>query len=133
MVRIDAQWSAQFAIAAELVRRGYSVAFYLGNQRTHDALVRGTSSGNQFPIQVKGFKSRGDVLTGKLDPGNCDELFCIVHVSKAPSPLEFFIATRGELNRIKNPGKPQPKFRSDWVRYRDLLGFRDAWHKLPPP
>jgi hypothetical protein len=53
----DSQWPAQFATAAELARRGYSVAFFLGNEPIHDALVRGTSAGNQFPLQVKGFGS----------------------------------------------------------------------------
>jgi hypothetical protein len=32
LTTIDSQWAAQFAVAAELVRRGYSIAFYLGNE-----------------------------------------------------------------------------------------------------
>jgi hypothetical protein len=109
MPHIDSQWAAQFAIAAELVRRGYAVAFVLGNQPPHDALVRGTELGNRVPFQVKGFKNKGsDILVGRLalNASNARDLFGIVYVSNPPNCFEFFIATREELDSIKNPANP---------------------------
>ena len=149
MPKIDAQWAAQFAVAAELVRRGYSVALYLGNEPVHDALVRGRKSVNQFAIQIKGSEqappqkptARGpDVLVGKLAAGAPTDLYAIVYAPpltfgppRKGTPFRFFIATRQELQPIKNPGKPQQNFSSDWVKYPDIHQFEDCWNKLPPP
>ncbi len=116
MTRNDSQWAAQFAVAAELVRRGYSVAFYHGNEPLHDMPVRGRKSANQFVLQIKGTQGRPpqkpqahgpDILVGN--------------------------ATRQELQAIRNPGKQQPKFTSDWVKYPGISRFEDRWDKLPQP
>jgi hypothetical protein len=147
---IDSQWAAQFAVAAELVRRGYSIAFYLGNEPLYDMAVRGQSSRYQFVLQIKGTqygppkKPLGignDILVGKLQTGKLTDLFVIVYAplaKYAPSanrgqPFRFFIATRQELRAIKNPGRPQPQFTSDWVRYGGIYPFEDRWDKLPQP
>jgi hypothetical protein len=150
MAKIDSQWAAQFAVAAELVRRGYSLALYLGNEPVHDALVRGRSSGTQFAIQIKGTvqrppkgsNARGpDVLVGKLAAGQPTDLFAIVYtpavtygVTPQPGmPFRFFVATRQELDAVKSPGKPQQNFTSDWVKYPDIYAFENCWNKLPFP
>ncbi len=150
VAQIDSQWAAQFAVAAELVQRGYSLALYLGNEPVHDALVRGRSSGNQFAIQIKGTEQRPpqdpeargpDILIGKLVAGGPTDLFAIVYTPAATygaapqpgTPFRFFIATRQELDAIKNPGKPQQSFTSDWVKYPDISPFENCWNKLPQP
>ena len=150
MAHIDSQWAAQFAVAAELVRRGYSLALYLGNEPIHGALVRGRTSGRQFAIQIKGTGQRPpkdqdargpDILVGRLAAGLPTDLFAIVYtpsvsysVTPAPgTPFRFFIATRQELDAVKNSGKPQPDFTSDWVKYPDIHQFENCWNKLPQP
>lgn len=149
MPRTNAEWPAAFAAAAELARRSYSVAFFLGSQPTYDALVLGNSSQNQFPIQIKGFKSKprkasalgAAILVGDLSRGHPDDWFIIVYAQmnkplrqKSFDPFEFFVARRRELQGIKNRGGPAvPKFTADWLYYNDLAPFRDAWQKLPPP
>jgi len=150
MTRNDSQWAAQFAVAAELVRRGYSVAFYHGNEPLHDMPVRGRKSANQFVLQIKGTQGRPpqtpqahgpDILVGKLQTGKLTDLFVIVYTPPAAyaggqnpgKPFRFFIATRQELQAIRNPGKQQPKFTSDWVKYPGISRFEDRWDKLPQP
>ena len=140
MARQSAEWPAAFATAAELTRREYAVAFFLGNQPRHDALVLGTASGNQFAIQVKGFaqgppkrKGKGTaIIPGKLAGGDPGDFFVLVYVPSPPKPFEFFIATRQELQGIKNPdGPPVGTFTSDYFYYPQIAPFRDAWAKLP--
>jgi hypothetical protein len=67
---IDSQWAAQFAVAAELVRRRYSVAFYLGNQPLYDALVRGST-----PVTSSRYRSRA-VKTPKKPGGQWPSHSC---------------------------------------------------------
>src|SRR2546428_3939284 len=127
MTRNDSQWAAQFAVAAKLVRGGYSVAFYHGNEPLHDMPVRGRKSANQFVLQIKGTQRRPpqkphahgpDTLVGKLQTGNLTDLFVIVYTPPAayaggqnPEKLfRFFIAIRHELQAISNPRKQHQQF-----------------------
>lgn len=134
------QWAAQFAVAAELTRRGYSVAFFLGNEPTHDALVHGSSSGSEFAVQVKGFQNRprkaeaaGTAIPlGKLDRGDSSDIFTLVYVPQSPEAFEFFVATRHELQGVRNSGGPPTGgFTAHYVYYRDIVSFRNSWDKLP--
>src|SRR5580692_5470632 len=91
-----------------------------------------------FDLQIKGThygpakkpsKKQGAVGTvvfvGKVQGGKPTDLFIIVYTpvtkyTTTPSlgkPFLFYIATRQELQAIKNPGKQQPKFTTDWVSY----------------
>jgi len=147
MPRQIAEWPAAFATAAELARRGYSAAFFLGNQPTYDVLVLGNSSRRQFAVQVKGFKTKptksgargAAILVGNLDQGDPDDWFVIVYAQMRKSlhqssldPFEFFVATRRELRGIRNRGEAFPQFTSDWLFYPDLLPYQDGWNRLPP-
>jgi hypothetical protein len=99
--------------------------------------VKGTQYG---PFQKP--KSIGaDILVGRLQAGNPSDLFVIVYTPRmkyAPArnqgrPFRFFIATRQELQAIKDPDKQQPNFRSDWVNYGGLYPYEDCRNKFPPP
>src|SRR2546426_10131379 len=101
-------------------------------------------------LQIKGTQGRPpqkpqahgpDTLVGKLQTGKLTDLFVIVYTPPAAyaggqnpgKPFRFFIATRQELQAIRNPGKQQPKFTSDWVKYPGISRFEDRWDKLPQP
>ena len=56
--RYQTQWAAQFYAAAELTRRGYQVAFTLGNAPRTDLLVSTPNDDLQFKIDVKGQSTR---------------------------------------------------------------------------
>lgn len=47
------QWAAQFAVGSELCKRGYEVAFTMGNHPSVDIMVT-SPTGSQFGIDVKG-------------------------------------------------------------------------------
>ena len=51
------QWVAQFYVAAELTKKGYIVAFTLGNAPSTDILVS-TPTENNFRVEVKGHSTR---------------------------------------------------------------------------
>jgi hypothetical protein len=144
------QWAAQFAAGAELVRRGYSAAFFLGNEPSHDLVCKGTKD---FRVQVKGFSwdkpksatAKGGYLPiSDLYKGDQSDLIVIVYVPKPPNPFEYFIATRGNLQDAEGPrkdwqsmisprtGKPYKPF-PDCVRYCNFKDFKDRWELLPDP
>jgi hypothetical protein len=116
--RIDSQWAAQFSAGGELVRRGYSVAFFLGNEPRHDALVKCASCGKSAGVQVKGFSDPPPknperfgpwTLVGSLAGGEPSDLFVVVHVPRPPEHFRYFIATRNELDAVKNPPPAKPR------------------------
>src|SRR5260370_29574346 len=97
--RIDSRWAAQFSVGAELVRRGYSVAFFLGNEPRHDALVKCVSCGRSVPIQIKGFANPPPknptalgpwILAGTLAQGDPHDLFVVVHTPQPERRFRFF-------------------------------------------
>jgi len=144
MTKHQVQWAAQFALGAELVRRGYSAAFFLGNEPGYDLLCGGKQD---FRVQVKGFAwpkpksptAKGNfVLIGDLYTGNPSKLIVIVHVPEPPAQFEFFIATLEQLAKeaarrttITKAGKPKKDFTAG-VAYREFEQFRDCWDALPP-
>ena len=122
---IDSQWAAQFAVAAELVRRRYSVAFYLGNQPLDDALMRGSN-----PVTSSRYRSRAvktlrpknqgangpAILVGKLHAGNPEDLFVIVqtppelsHKKGQPFRFSLLLGKKCKRSRIRANHHPDSK------------------------
>jgi hypothetical protein len=134
-------------VGAELARRGYPTAFFLGNQPTYDLLYKGEED---FGVQVKGFawskpkspaaKYGNWVLIHDLFTGKTDDLFIIVYVPKPPYPFEFYIATRSKLaaaekansSSVDKMGNSHEPF-SAGVCYKNFENFRDRWEALPGP
>ena len=56
--KYQTQWTAQFYVAAELTRRGYLVAFTLGNAPGTDLLVTDPDGETHFRVDVKGQSTR---------------------------------------------------------------------------
>ena len=52
------QWLAQFLVAAELTRRGYTVTFSLGNCPVIDLMVRVPGTNASFVVDVKGTSNK---------------------------------------------------------------------------
>jgi len=80
------QWAAQFAVASELCKRGYEVAFTMGNHPSVDIMVS-SRSGDQFGIDVKGLYKRN---------------FWVVKPKAARAALFYVLAyvPTGEANRF---------------------------------
>jgi hypothetical protein len=105
--------------------------------------VRGPTSGSVFALQVKGFQSRPkkpesagpSIPLGQLERDQSSDFFALVYIPEAPEAFEFFLATRQELQEIKNSGGPATGSRSgsDYVYYRDIVRFQNSWDRLPRP
>jgi hypothetical protein len=137
------QWAAQLLAAAELVRRGYTVAFTMGNNAPIADLMVGTPSG-QFWVDVKGLSAKGAWL---VKPKRYRENLFYILVLLSPlaepgqprQPDEFFVLTQDQANDAvkayyrdhsnQKPGKPGD--RPGFV-YSNAVDFKDRWDTLPP-
>jgi hypothetical protein len=88
--------SGEYFVAAELLRRGYSVGITMGNAKAIDILAE--KDGNQFIIQVKAiFKKKNagwPMMTDKVIE-NIFYVFVNLNGDKMTEP-DFFIATGKE-------------------------------------
>jgi hypothetical protein len=90
------QWAAQFAVASELCKRGYEVAFTMGNHPSVDLLV---NSPNQvaFSVDVKGLYKRNVwAVRAKAVKQN---LFYILALVPNEGQNRFFILTQEQVNK----------------------------------
>ncbi len=135
------QWAGQYAAAAELTRRGYLVAFTLGNAPVFDLLCQPTSGGAAFGVQVKSLSSKGYFPISDLYSGEPSDFFILVYVPpNVKMPIEFYVATREELqqasasyvpSRRRLPeGQAHAAFPSG-VQYQAISKFKDRWNALP--
>lgn len=143
--RHQTQWAGQFGVAHEMTRRGYLVAFTMGNAPTVDLLCK-SPKGQDFSVQVKSLRSKTyfcyqeSLLAPKPD-------LCIVFIlipEALLQPPEYFVLNnpqflsivKEEDARLKEAeikrGKPYAKF-SPGISYHTLSRneFRNAWHNLP--
>ena|ERR1700722_17183786 len=100
------QWTAQFLVAAELVRRGYTVSFTMGNCTPVADLMVGTPKGKQFWVDVKGLASKSDWLVKPKAPH--DNLFYILaflsplaEPGSMRQPDQFYVLTQIEANQLE--------------------------------
>ena len=88
--------SGEYFVAAELLRRGYSVGITMGNAKAIDILAE--KDGNQFIIQVKSIFKKKNVgwpmMTDKVIE-NIFYVFVNLNGDKMTEP-DFFIATGKE-------------------------------------
>ncbi|MFG1362121.1 hypothetical protein [Xanthobacter versatilis] len=135
------QWAAQFAAASELCKRGYEVAFTMGNHPTADLMVYSPKE-CPFIIDVKGLYRRNYWLV-KEKPIRHDVFYIFALVPEG-QPNRFFILNQAEVNagvsaEIRRAraaalakGRSSDEIRDfPGVAFSFAEGFEDAWHKLP--
>src|SRR5258706_15593126 len=87
------QWAAQFAVASELCKRGYEVAFTSGNATpVADLMVVSPEGKEMFLVDVKGLYRMNPWLI-KRKTGN-GKLFYILAYVPTDAPHEFFVLTQ---------------------------------------
>jgi hypothetical protein len=134
------QWAAQFAVASELCKRHYEVAFTLGhNTPLADLMVISPKEHRQFLIDVKGLAKRNYWEVSRHVTR--DDLFYVFALVAHDAPNQFFIARQHEVNacidaefaRLK-PEKQALGIKANrlGLRWRDTKPFADQWHALPP-
>jgi hypothetical protein len=134
-----AQWSAQFLVASELVRRGYLVSFTMGNSTPDADLVVGKPRQQPFWINVKGNTSKGAWLIKPKSPA--PSLYYVL-VSLSPladgdgtrNPDEFFVLSQCDVAELAAEylrSHPRDKNKVPGFGFKDPHRFRNAWNKLP--
>ena len=128
------QWAAQFAVASELCKRGYEVAFTSGHTTpVADLMAVSPISKEMFLVDVKGLYRKNPWLI-KRKPQRAN-LFYILAYVPANEPNQFFIMAQqqvmkliqNELNRLKRADNyPVTGF-----LWRLALPHQDAWDVLP--
>jgi hypothetical protein len=90
------QWAAQFAVASELCKRGYEVAFTMGNHPSVDLLV---NSPNEvaFSVDVKGlYRKNFWAVRAKEIKHN---LFYILAFVPDEGQNQFYVLTQERMNK----------------------------------
>ena len=128
------QWAAQFAVASELCKRGFEVAFTLGHSTPlADLMVISPETKQMFLVDVKGLYRKNPWLIKLKAPRK--NLFYILVYVPADQPNEFFVLTqeqvgqlvRDELKRLKRP----TNYPVTGIVWKLVLPYKDAWRILP--
>lgn len=133
------QWAAQFAVASELCKRGYEVAFTMGNHPSVDLMVT-SPEGVPFHIDVKGLYRKNDwVVKPKAPKPNLFYVFAFVPDHDGN---QFFVLTQAEVN--DEVAKQDEKARLaaiakgkegaaafPCIGWRAAETYRDRWAILP--
>lgn len=135
-LRYRTQWASQFFASGELTRRGYLVAFTLGNAPAVDLLVV-SPQGSQFKIDVKGLSSKNAWFVREREPS--DDLFYVfvLVAQDVPTP-EFFIMTSTQVMKaIHEVRQAVESAGRQWTRsmagfkWGVVAGYKDKWDILP--
>ena len=135
------QWAAQFAVASELCKLGYEVAFTMGNHPSVDIMVT-SPGGVSFGIDVKGlYKRNFFVLKPKERRA---DLFYVLAFVPNDAPNRFFILSQEQANQAVAEGqehsrqlaiaKGKPVEQADQfpcVSWRRAEVFKNCWPTLP--
>jgi hypothetical protein len=134
------QWAAQFAVASELIKRGYEVAMTLGNHPLKDLMVV-SPGGEHFGVDVKGLYQKNPWSIRKR---KSTEIFYVLAYVPTDASNQFFILTGDEAmqgirideNRWKSNAAAKGKVVNEsrymhGVQWKYASQFEDKWEKLP--
>jgi len=133
------QWAAQFAVASELCKQGYEVAFTMGNHPSVDLMVT-SPNGVPFGIDVKGLYRRNFwVVKPKPLKSNLFYVFAFVPDGAAN---QFFVLSQAEVNdevakqdeRARQAALAKGKAGAaafPCIGWREASNYRDRWRVLP--
>ncbi len=119
--------SGEYFVAAELLRRGYSVGITMGNAKAIDILAE--KNGQQHIIQVKAIFKRKNVGWPIMsDQINHQIIYVFVNLNGDKMTLpEYFIATGEEA---KSKVKQYEKRGVISLSEIDNEAFKDRWDKI---
>jgi hypothetical protein len=134
------QWAAQFAVASELCRRGYEVAFTTGNHPCVDLMVYSPNH-VPFAVDVKGLYKKNFWPVRQQAVRN--DLFYVLAFVPSGMPSRFFILTQAQVERgiqedferarsaAKKRGKTVAKNKFPGVSWKYAEAWENAWDSLP--
>jgi len=136
------QWTAQFLVAAELSRRGYTVSFTLGNTPGVDLVVTRLTSGAQFLVDVKGQASYNTWLVELEGKPTVESLYyTLVFTGKRREADRFFVLSQAEARYLRDEHKRVRGGKGALDRTGRFRGFpfnapscfeKECWSRLPP-
>jgi hypothetical protein len=137
--RVRTQRAAQSLAASELVRRGYTVSYTMGDHALDADLMVGAPSRRQFWIDVKGLSAKADwLIRNRAD--YADLYYVLVYVARLPDGRRphqadrFFVLTQAETNHLiqrYQSARPNNKGTIPGFNWGDPHPYEDAWGKLP--
>jgi hypothetical protein len=89
------QWAAQFAVASELCKRDYEVAFTMGNHPDIDLMVI-SPGGDKFVIDVKGQYKRNPWPVKEKRPRS--DLYYVLAFVPKRAANRFFILSQSNMS-----------------------------------
>ena len=111
--RQHTQWAAQFAVASELCKRGYDVAFTAGNNTPAADLFVRSPTGHPFMVEVKGLRGRNFWLIKDTDETlHGQELYYVLAYVPPDRGNEFFILKNTEMIKRVHEWKQRAKWPS---------------------
>ena len=135
------QWAAQFAVASELCKHGYEVAFTMGNHPTVDIMVR-SPHGQAFGIDVKGLYKPNWWVVKPKDPR--EMLYYVLAYVPDEGGNRYFVLDQEQLNaeiaaeleralaRAVAKGRSGEKAGAfPGISWKFAERFENAWGNLP--
>jgi hypothetical protein len=128
------QWAAQFAVASELCKRGYEVAFTSGHTTPiADLMVVSPCTKTMFLIDVKGlYRMNPWVIKRKPVRSN---LFYVLAFVPTSQPNRYFVLSQKEINQYVESELARLKRPEDYpmtgITFMQGRAHEDSWAELP--
>jgi hypothetical protein len=128
------QWAAQFAVASELCKRGYEVAFTMGHATPiADLMVVSPVKKTMFLVDVKGLYRKNPWVVGLKEPR--DNLYYVLAFVPVGRANEYFVLSQEDANALIGNELKRLGRASDYPVTGFLFGlakpFREMWERLP--
>lgn len=127
------QWAAQFAVASELCKRGYEVAFTMGHTTPDADLMVMSESRRTFLVDAKGlYKKNPFVIKQKATRA---DLYYILAFVPDEGKNEFFVMSQEEVQRLskaelKRLGRSED-YSMPGLSWPCVQPFKNKWDTLP--
>lgn len=129
----NAQWAAQFAVASELCKLGYEVAFTLGHNTPLADLMVINPRRQHFLIDVKGLSAKNVWIVKKKRKRF--GLYYILALVPRDKQNEFFVLTQHQANGLiaRNHRRASRRTRPAWdgFLFSAAAPYREKWCTLP--
>jgi len=128
------QWAAQFAVAAELCKRGYDVSFTMGNSTpVADLMLVSPILKQMFLVDVKGLYCK-NVWIVKRKPIRQD-LYYVLALVPVDAAARFFLVRQQDMNahiaeELKRLGRPD-EYRVTGMLFSASEKHENKWNILP--
>lgn len=128
------QWAAQFAVASELCKRGYEVAFTSGHTTpVADLMVVSPKAKTMFLVDVKGlYRMNPWIIKRKAKR---DNLFYILALVPTGEANRFFVLGQGDVDRHVESELIRLGRLDDYpmsgITFKQAMAHENAWYVLP--